>query len=74
MINFVVAGLVLCDSVLSVRLSFKPCWDCSHLLCVPWNAHVLSSYLECVTWGQLPIRKDWCGLPGKDGLSEKEEG
>src|SRR5215831_8021109 len=33
----------------SVRLSFKPYWHCSHLLCVARNAHVLSGYVECVT-------------------------
>jgi len=26
----------------------KPCWHCSHLLCVAENAHVLSGYVECV--------------------------
>ena len=36
-VNFVVAGLVLGDSVLGVRLSFKPCWHCSHLLRVAGN-------------------------------------
>ena len=35
--------------VLGVRLSFKPCWHCSHLLRVARNTHVLSGYLESVT-------------------------
>ena len=39
MINFVVAGLVLRDFVLGVRLSFKPCWHCSHLFGVARNTH-----------------------------------
>ena len=68
MINFVVAGLVLRDFVLGVRLSFKPCWHCSHLLCVAGNTHVLSGNVECVTRRKLRI-----GLFGEDGLSEKQE-
>ena len=71
MIDFVVAGLVLGDSRLGVRLSFKPCWYCSHLLGVARNAHVLSSYLECVTERQLRIRKNWRGLLGEGG-TERE--
>jgi len=73
-VNFVVAGLVLCDSVLGVRLSLKPCRYRSHLLRVAGNAYVLSGYLERVTGRQLGIGKNWRGLPGEDGLCEKEEG
>ena len=40
MIHFVIAGLVLRDSVLGVRLSFNPRRHCSHLLAQP-NTHVL---------------------------------
>jgi hypothetical protein len=40
-------SLVLRDSVLGVRLSLKPWWYRSHLLCVARNAHVLSGYLKC---------------------------
>jgi hypothetical protein len=38
-INFVVASLVLRDSVLGVGLPFKPCWHCSHLFGVARNTH-----------------------------------
>src|SRR6516225_9287453 len=38
-VNFVIAGLVLRDSILGVRLSFKPCRHRPHLLCVARNAH-----------------------------------
>jgi hypothetical protein len=65
-IHFGVAGLVLRDSVLGVRLSFKPCWYRSHLLGVARNAHVLSSYLERVTGRQLRIRKNRRRLLGED--------
>ena len=74
MINFVITSLVVRDSVLGVRLSFKPCWYGSYLLCVARNADVLSGYVECVTWGELRIRKNWHGLLGEDALREKQEG
>jgi hypothetical protein len=64
-INFVIASLVLRDSILGVRLSFKPCWHRSHLLCVARNAHVLGGYVECVAWRQLRIRKNRRGLLAK---------
>ena len=73
MINFVIAGLVLGDSILGLRLSFKPCRYRSYLLGVAGNAHVLSGYVECVTRRQLRIRKNRRGLLGEDGLSEKQE-
>ena len=66
-INFVIASLVLRDSVLGVRLPFKPCWYRSHLLCVASNADILSGYVERVTWRELWIRKNWCGLLGENG-------
>jgi hypothetical protein len=72
-IDFVIAGLVLGDSILGVRLSFKPCWYCSHLLRVAGNTHVLSAYVKRVTWRQLRIGKNWRGLLGEDRLREKQE-
>jgi hypothetical protein len=49
MINFVVSGLVLCDSILGVCLPLKPSWYRSYLFSVAGNANVLRSYVECVT-------------------------
>ena len=74
MINFVVAGLVLHDFVLGVRMSFKPCWHCSHLLRVARNTHILNGNVECVTRRELRIRKNRRELLGEDELSEKQEG
>ena len=68
MINFVVAGLILRDSVLGVRLSFKPHWHCSHLLCLARNAHILSSYLECVTRHELRIGEELVWVAGQGRL------
>ena len=59
MINFVVAGLVLGDSVLGIRLSFKPCWHRPHLLGVARNAHVLSGYVEYVTGQAASKLEEW---------------
>ena len=72
-INFVIAGLVLRDSVLGVRLPFKPRWYRSHLLCVARNAHILGGYVERVTRRKLWIGQNWRGLLGEDGLSEKQQ-
>jgi len=72
-IYFLIASLVLRDFVLGVRLSFKPCWHSSHLLCVARNAHVLSGYVERVTRRQLRIRKNRRGLLGEDEPSEKQQ-
>ena len=66
MINFVIACLILRDSVLGVGLSFKPCRYRSHLLSVAGNAHVLSSHVECVTRRQIQIRKNRRGLLGEE--------
>ena len=74
MINFVIASLIPRDSVLGVRLSFKPRWYRSHLLRIARDAHVLSGYVECVTRRQLRVGKDRRGLLAEDGLSEKQEG
>ena len=68
-----VAGLVLRDSVLGVRLPFKPRWYRSHLLCVARNAHILGGYVERVTRRKLWIGQNWRGLLGEDGLSEKQQ-
>jgi hypothetical protein len=56
------------DSVLGVRLSFKPCRHCSHLLRVARNAHVLSCNVECVAGSQFRVGKNWRGLLGEDDL------
>jgi hypothetical protein len=53
MVDFVIAGLVLRDSILGVRLSFKPSWYRSHLLCIARNAYVLSGHVERVTRRQI---------------------
>ena len=74
MVDFVIAGLVLRDSILGVRLSFKPSRYRSHLLCIARNAYVLSGHVECVTRRQLRIGKNRRGLLGEEGLSEKEKG
>ena len=58
---------------LHVGLSFGPRRHRSHLLRVARNAHVLSGYFKRVTRRQLRIGKNWCGLLGEDGLSEKQE-
>jgi hypothetical protein len=73
-INLVVAGLVLGDSILGVCFSFKPCRYSSHLLGVARNAHVLSGYVERATMRQFRIGKNWRGLLGEDDLSEKQAG
>jgi hypothetical protein len=72
-INFVVAGLLLGNSILSVRLSFKPSWHCSHLLRIARNANVLSGHIKNVTRRQLQIGNDWRGLLGEDDAGEKQQ-
>src|SRR5262249_32287152 len=68
-INFVIARLVLRDSVLGVRLSFKPYWHCSHLLCVARNAHVLSGYVECVPAKRLQnLKNGYVRTVGRSGF------
>ena len=71
-INFVVASLVLRDTLLGVRLSLKPCRHRSDLLCVAGNAHVLGGYVERITRRGLRIGKNWRGLLGAEGLNEKQ--
>ncbi len=73
MINFVIASLVLRDSVLGVCLPFKPCRDRSHLLRVARNAHILSGYVERVTRCELRIGKNRRGLLGEDDLGEEQQ-
>ncbi len=55
MVDFVIAGLVLRDSILGIRLSFKPSWYRSHLLCIARNAYVLSGHVERVTRRQISV-------------------
>jgi hypothetical protein len=63
--TFVVARLVLGNSIFGVRLSLKPYWNRSHLLGVAGNPYVLSGYFERVTGRQLRIRKNRRGLLGR---------
>jgi hypothetical protein len=68
-INFIVAGFVLRDSILGVGLSLKPCWHCSHLLPFLHSGErtrlerlrrmcrlVLVSDQEELAW---PLRQEW---------------
>jgi hypothetical protein len=63
-IDFVIPGLVLRDSVLGVRLSFEPGRYRPHLLRVAGNADVLGGDVEDIARGQLRVGQDGRRLLG----------